>query len=107
MTPREMTVLDLVVEGLTDREIGRQLGISPRTVDKHLEHVYSKLDVRGRVAAAVAWFAWRCGITGFGGSGALALSADSERSGNATLQVGAALAARSGSTVSWAARAVV
>lgn len=55
LTTREVTVLDLVAEGMTDRQIARRLGISPRTVDKHLEHIYSKLEIRGRVAVAVRW----------------------------------------------------
>ncbi len=55
ITPRESDVLDLLTEGLTDRQIARRLGISPRTVDKHLGHAYSKLEVTGRVAAATRW----------------------------------------------------
>ncbi|MEY9848854.1 response regulator transcription factor [Streptacidiphilus sp. MAP5-3] len=54
-TPREATVLDLLALGLSDQQISRRLGISPRTVDKHLEHVYAKLAVHGRVDAANVW----------------------------------------------------
>ncbi|MBF9072037.1 helix-turn-helix transcriptional regulator [Streptacidiphilus fuscans] len=54
-TPREAAVLDLLALGLTDQQISRRLGISPRTVDKHLEHVYAKFAVHGRVEAANAW----------------------------------------------------
>ncbi len=54
-------MLDLVVEGFTDRQIARRLGVSPRTVDKHLEHVYSKLDVHGRVAVTTRWLGWHEG----------------------------------------------
>jgi DNA-binding NarL/FixJ family response regulator len=57
LSPRESEVLDLVPRGLTDRAIGRELGISEATVHKHLEHVYRKLGVTNRVAAAVAWLA--------------------------------------------------
>lgn len=53
MTEREMQVLRLVVEGMTNREIGYELGISQKTVEKHLESVYSKLEVSSRVEAAV------------------------------------------------------
>jgi DNA-binding CsgD family transcriptional regulator len=58
-TPREAAVLDLLVLGLTDQQISRRLGISPRTVDKHLEHAYAKFAVHGRVEAANVWLARR------------------------------------------------
>jgi DNA-binding CsgD family transcriptional regulator len=38
--------------GKTNRDIGAILGTSPRTVNKHLEHVFSKLGVETRTAAA-------------------------------------------------------
>ncbi len=53
LTPREVEVLELVVEGQTNREIGFNLDISEKTVEKHLHNVYQKLDVRSRVEAAV------------------------------------------------------
>ncbi len=53
MTDRELQVLRQVVEGKTNREIGYELGISQKTVEKHLESVYSKLNVSSRVEAAV------------------------------------------------------
>jgi DNA-binding NarL/FixJ family response regulator len=46
-------VLQLVVEGKTNQEIGLALGISEKTVEKHLEAVYAKLGVASRVEAAV------------------------------------------------------
>jgi DNA-binding CsgD family transcriptional regulator len=55
VSPREADVLDLLCRGLTDRQIATRLGISPRTVDKHLEHAYVKLGVRCRVQAAARW----------------------------------------------------
>lgn len=55
VSPREADVLDLLCCGLTDRQIATRLGISPRTVDKHLEHAYVKLGVRCRVQAATRW----------------------------------------------------
>ena len=55
VSPREADVLDLLCRGLTDRQIATRLGISPRTVDKHLEHAYVKLGVRCRVQAATRW----------------------------------------------------
>ncbi|HEY4464050.1 MAG TPA: LuxR C-terminal-related transcriptional regulator [Streptosporangiaceae bacterium] len=54
LTGREQEVLSLVAEGLTDAAIGRRLGCSPRTVDKHLEHVYRRLGVSCRTAAVAA-----------------------------------------------------
>ncbi len=53
MTDREMEVLAQVVEGKTNKEIGYELGISQKTVEKHLESVYIKLKVSSRVEAAV------------------------------------------------------
>jgi DNA-binding CsgD family transcriptional regulator len=54
LTGRQLQVLDLVAAGLTDAAIGRRLGCSPRTVDKHLEHVYRRLGVSCRAAAVAA-----------------------------------------------------
>jgi DNA-binding CsgD family transcriptional regulator len=51
LTGRETAVLRLLATGGSTRRIARQLGCSPRTVDKHLERVYRKLDVRDRMAA--------------------------------------------------------
>lgn len=52
LTQREAEVLYWVVRGKTSKDIGDILGSSPRTVDKHLEHVFEKLDVETRTAAA-------------------------------------------------------
>ena len=46
LTPRETEVLLLVAEGLTNREIGDKLDISPRTVETHRERVMGKLRIR-------------------------------------------------------------
>jgi len=53
LTNREMEVLRLVVKGQTNQEIGISLGISDKTVEKHLENVFIKLGVSSRVEAAV------------------------------------------------------
>ncbi len=53
LTGRETQVLKLVVEGKTNQEIGHALGISEKTVEKHLDGVFTKLKVSSRVEAAV------------------------------------------------------
>jgi DNA-binding CsgD family transcriptional regulator len=53
LTPREREVLTLVEKGKSNAEIARELWITTRTVRKHLEHVYTKLGVNSRTAAAV------------------------------------------------------
>jgi DNA-binding CsgD family transcriptional regulator len=58
LTPREREVLRWVAAGKTDRDIAAILGISPRTVHKHLQHVYEKLGVETRTAAAMRALAW-------------------------------------------------
>ena len=52
LTAREAEVLYWVVKGKTNRDIGEILGTSPRTVTKHLEHIFEKLGVETRTAAA-------------------------------------------------------
>ncbi len=53
LTRREGEVLGCLSSGKTDREIGLILGISARTVQKHLEHIYPKLGVETRTAAVM------------------------------------------------------
>ena len=52
LTPREAEVLSWIAKGKTNRDVGEILGMSPRTVNKHLEHVFEKLGVETRAAAA-------------------------------------------------------
>lgn len=52
LTPRELEVLGWVAKGKTNRDIAEILGMSPRTVNKHLEHIFVKLGVETRSAAA-------------------------------------------------------
>ena len=52
LSPREAQVLDWVAQGKTNKEIGVILDLSPRTVQKHLEHIYRKIYVESRTAAA-------------------------------------------------------
>lgn len=53
LTEREIEVLRLVVGGKTNQEIGLALGISEKTVEKHLMNVFTKMEVSSRVEAAV------------------------------------------------------
>jgi DNA-binding CsgD family transcriptional regulator len=52
LSAREVEVLRLVAEGLTDGQVAQKLHISPRTVGQHLRSVYRKLAVPSRAAAA-------------------------------------------------------
>ncbi len=51
LTRRELEVTALLVRGLSSREIGQELGISPRTVDAHVRHILSKVGARNRLEA--------------------------------------------------------
>jgi DNA-binding CsgD family transcriptional regulator len=49
LTEAELSVTELVAEGLTNRRIASKLFISPYTVDSHLRHIFQKLDISSRV----------------------------------------------------------
>lgn len=51
LTVRELDILNLIVQGLHDRTIGRHLGISENTVNSHLRHIYRKFGVQNRIQA--------------------------------------------------------
>jgi DNA-binding CsgD family transcriptional regulator len=53
ITPREQAVLGELARGVTAAVISRRLGISERTVHKHLEHIYGKLAVTDRLSAVL------------------------------------------------------
>jgi DNA-binding NarL/FixJ family response regulator len=53
LTPRELDVLTLVSQGKTNAVIGYALGISDKTVEKHLDMIFRKMGVVSRVEAAV------------------------------------------------------
>lgn len=69
LTAREREVLDWVAKGKTNRDIAEILGMSPRTVNKHLEHVFQKLGVETRTAAASFAIRTAPARTGSGTSG--------------------------------------
>jgi DNA-binding CsgD family transcriptional regulator len=56
LTAREREVLDWLSGGKTDRDIADILGISRRTVHKHLQRIYEKLGVETRTAAVMRAF---------------------------------------------------
>ena len=60
LSPRECDVLRLVAEGLRNRQIAAELGLSPATVSRHLVNIYGKLGIATRAGAAS--FAIRCGL---------------------------------------------
>jgi DNA-binding NarL/FixJ family response regulator len=60
LTPREIDVLQLVLEGNRNKEIAENLSISEDTVTAHLKNIFAKLDVHDRTAAV--YVALRRGI---------------------------------------------
>ncbi len=59
LTPREQEVLRLVASGLTNKGVGRTLGLSEKTVDRHVSNLLAKLEVPTRAAATAAAFRLR------------------------------------------------
>ena len=53
LTEREIEVLRLLSRGRSMKEIGRALGISPKTVDNHIQHIYPKIEVKTRAGAVL------------------------------------------------------
>jgi LuxR family maltose regulon positive regulatory protein len=51
LSPREIAILDLIGQGQSNKEIARQLGISPETVKTHVKNMFSKLEVSTRAQA--------------------------------------------------------
>jgi DNA-binding CsgD family transcriptional regulator len=56
LTPRQAEVLYWISKGKSNHDIGVILGASRRTICKHVEHIFAKLDVENRTAAAAIAF---------------------------------------------------
>ncbi len=54
LSTREREVMSLVADGLTNAEIAETMGVSPRTIERHLSNVYAKLGLTGKAARAAA-----------------------------------------------------
>jgi DNA-binding NarL/FixJ family response regulator len=54
LTRREVEVLRLLVQGLTNAEIAVRLHLAPKTVGNHVQNIYGRLGVRSRAAATIA-----------------------------------------------------
>jgi DNA-binding NarL/FixJ family response regulator len=53
LTPREMEILQLVLAGRTNKAIAAELYVCEKTVEFHLDHIYTKIGVRTRILAGV------------------------------------------------------
>jgi DNA-binding NarL/FixJ family response regulator len=60
LTAREVEVLRLLAQGLSNKDIGARLVISPKTAGNHVEHIYSKIGASSRASASL--FAVRHGL---------------------------------------------
>ena len=49
LTPREFQVLELIANGASSKEAGRQLGISPRTIEVHRARIMEKLGAKNTI----------------------------------------------------------
>ena len=61
LTPREVEVLTLIAEGLTNTEIAERLVVSAATVKSHVNHIFAKIGARDRAQAVV--YAYAKGLT--------------------------------------------
>jgi DNA-binding CsgD family transcriptional regulator len=57
ITTREGQILQLVAEGMTDKEVARNLGISKKTVGTHLGRLFTRHGFHSRTQAVVGWLA--------------------------------------------------
>lgn len=59
LTAREQQILDLIAEGYTNRKISRDLSISEATVENHIHHIFTKLNISNRAQAVARAFQMR------------------------------------------------
>ncbi len=62
LTERQRQVVKLIAQGMTSAQVGERLGLSPRTVDRHIENTMKKLGVRSRLE--LVRFAVESGLVG-------------------------------------------
>jgi DNA-binding CsgD family transcriptional regulator len=65
LTTREAEILALLARGMSNKQIAQRLHITPKTVGKHVEHIYLKIGVSSRAAASL--FATEHGLVGITG----------------------------------------
>ena len=53
LTPREMEILRLVLAGRTNKAIAAQICVSEKTIEFHLDHIYTKIGMRTRMLAGM------------------------------------------------------
>jgi DNA-binding NarL/FixJ family response regulator len=53
LTPRQYEVVALIARGLTNRQIGQQLVVSPHTIERHVENILDGLHLSSRIDIAV------------------------------------------------------
>jgi len=53
LTQRELQILHLVLEGRTNKAIGVELNVCEKTIEFHLSHIYTKIDVHTRLLAGI------------------------------------------------------
>jgi DNA-binding NarL/FixJ family response regulator len=53
LTPRELEILQLVITGKTNKEIAHEIFISKKTVEFHLDNIYSKIGIRTRLLVGI------------------------------------------------------
>src|SRR5437764_13424354 len=59
LTRRELEVVEWIAAGKRNREIGKILGCSSRTVQKHVQHILEKLHLETRIAVCIWWYEGR------------------------------------------------
>lgn len=55
VTPRQAEILMLIASGLSDKQIASKLGLSPRTIQSHLDRLYLQHGLHKRAALVAAW----------------------------------------------------